>query len=42
MSLAGPQPHHQAYELAMVQGSPWVFALDANGYSAHRMCLAAQ
>ena len=42
MSLAGPNPQGQAYELAMVGGSPWVFALDENGYSAYRMCLDAQ
>lgn len=32
------RPFQSAYELAMVEGSPWVFSLDANGYAAHRLC----
>ena len=42
MSLAGPQPQHGAYELAMVDNAPWVFSLDATGYTAHRMCIVQE
>jgi len=42
MSLGGPHPLGQAYDLAMVEGAPWVFALDENGYSGHRLCVDAQ
>jgi hypothetical protein len=42
MSLAGPKPTRQAYELTMILGAPWIVALDSNGYTAHRMCVDAQ
>lgn len=32
------RPFESSYELAMVDGSPWVFALDADGYTGHRLC----
>jgi hypothetical protein len=39
MSLAGPRPSALAYELVLVDGSPWVFSLGSDGYSAYRMCV---
>jgi hypothetical protein len=42
MSLAGPRPEAQAYELVMEDGNPWVFALSNEGYTAHRMCIDTQ
>jgi hypothetical protein len=42
MSLAHPRPEAGAYELVMVDGSPWVFSLGVGGYSAYRMCIDAQ
>ena len=42
MSLAHPKPEVGAYEMVLVDGSPWVFALGAEGYTAHRMCVDAQ
>lgn len=36
------RPFDSGYELAMVEGSPWVFAVDANGYSGHRLCTVTQ
>ena len=39
MSLAGPKPDTYAYEFAMVDNNPWVFALGDDGYTAHRMCI---
>ena len=42
MSLAGPRPDDQAYELLLVDGNPWVFALGNEGYTAHRMCVEPQ
>jgi hypothetical protein len=42
MSLAGPKPEAGAYEMAIVDGSPWVFALGNEGYAAYRMCVEAQ
>jgi hypothetical protein len=42
MSLAGPKPAQGAYELVMVEHSPWVFSLGDDGYSAYRMCVDAQ
>jgi hypothetical protein len=43
MGLTGTTPKDQAYELTMVNGSPWVLSLDADGggYTAQRMCVAA-
>lgn len=38
MSLGGPKPTEGAYELTMVDGFPWVFALEADGYTGHRLC----
>ncbi|HTL36198.1 MAG TPA: hypothetical protein VL326_23865 [Kofleriaceae bacterium] len=42
MSLGGPHPYDSAYQLAMVEGAPWVFALDDTGYTGHRLCIDAQ
>jgi len=42
MSLAGPKPEAGAYEMVMVDGNPWVFALGTEGYTAHRMCIDTQ
>lgn len=42
MSLIGPKPAPNAYELVMFAGTPWVFALDGSGYSAYRMCITSQ
>jgi hypothetical protein len=41
VSIAGARPQSQAYEFALVKGELWVFALDASGYSAYRMCVDA-
>jgi hypothetical protein len=38
-ALNDPRPNRQAYELAMIDGAPWVVSLDSTGYSAQRMCL---
>lgn len=35
-------PQGQSYELVNFDGAPWVFALSADGYTAHRLCLAAE
>jgi hypothetical protein len=37
-AVVDPRPSANSYELAMVNGSPWVFAVDADGYSGHRLC----
>lgn len=42
IGLEFTRPYDSSYELAMVEGSPWIFALDANGYSGHRLCVAKQ
>lgn len=39
MSLSGPKPDMGAYELVMVDNTPWVFSLDQDGYAGYRMCL---
>lgn len=39
MSLGAPQPERSAYELVMLNGSPTVFSLDNNGYTAYTMCV---
>jgi hypothetical protein len=41
-AVSGIQPQHDGYDLAMFDGTPWVFALDGNGYTAHRLCVAEQ
>jgi hypothetical protein len=41
-SLGGPQPFGAAYELVMMDGAPWVFALEADGYTAHRLCVGSR
>jgi hypothetical protein len=41
MSLGAAKPDRLGYELVEVEGSPWVFSLDADGYSAYRMCVEA-
>ena len=42
VAVSGIQPQHDGYDLAMFDGAPWVFALDANGYTAHRLCVVQQ
>lgn len=42
MSLGGPKPTAGAYELTMVEGSPWLFAVDGAGYTGHRLCVEPQ
>jgi hypothetical protein len=38
--IAGVAPTTDAtYELAMIGGAPWVFAVEAGGVSAHKLCL---
>ncbi|HTL32959.1 MAG TPA: hypothetical protein VL326_07535 [Kofleriaceae bacterium] len=39
MSLAGPKPSSQAYDLVMIQGAPWVVSLDNGTASAYRLCV---
>lgn len=39
MSLAGPKPSSQAYDLVMIQGAPWVVSLDSGTASAYRLCV---
>lgn len=41
MSLGAPKPDRIGYELVEIEGSPWVFSIDADGYSAYRMCVEA-
>jgi hypothetical protein len=40
-AIAGTQPNG-SYELALVNGHPWVFSVEDGGYSAHRLCIQAQ
>lgn len=42
MSLGAPTPERTGFELVMVDGAPWVFSVDAGGYTAYRMCVEAQ
>lgn len=42
MSLYGPKPDAAAYELAVVNGNPWVFALTSDGYAAYELCVDTQ
>jgi hypothetical protein len=42
MSLGGPKPAAGAYEFVMIDGSPWVFSVGDEGYSAYRMCVDTQ
>lgn len=39
MALEGTQPAGEGYELAMVNGGLWVFAVDGAGVNAQRLCL---
>lgn len=39
-ALEGTEPRADAYDLVMMNGSVWVFAVDTNGYGAQRLCLA--
>ncbi|HLL24025.1 MAG TPA: hypothetical protein VK427_17955, partial [Kofleriaceae bacterium] len=41
MALEGTQPMPRGYELAILDGSPWVFAVDGNGANAQQICLKA-
>ncbi len=41
--LAGIHPRSQAYDLVLVDGAPWVVAVDAdNGFTAHELCVVPQ
>jgi hypothetical protein len=39
IAVDGPRPYGSSYELAMLEGSPWVFTLDDTGYAGHRLCV---
>ena len=39
MALEGTQPDASGYELAVIGGTAWVFAVDASGHNAQRMCI---
>jgi hypothetical protein len=39
MALEGTQPMGEAYELAVINGGVWVFAVDGAGAGAQRLCL---
>jgi hypothetical protein len=39
IAVDGPRPFDSSYELAMVEGSPWVFSVDEDGYAGHRLCV---
>lgn len=39
VSLNAPRPERGGYELIMLDGSPTVFSVDDNGYTAYRMCV---
>jgi hypothetical protein len=41
MALEGTQPLADGYELAVLGGFPWVFAVDGAGANAQRLCLKA-
>jgi hypothetical protein len=42
-ALFGVRPDPQSYDLAIVEGRPWVVATDAaTGYSAHEMCVGTE
>lgn len=41
MSLGAAKPDRLGYELVEIDGSPWVFSIDADGYSGYRMCVEA-
>jgi hypothetical protein len=42
MALGAPRPERLGYELAMIDGSPWVISVDDGGYNAYRMCVETQ
>lgn len=43
VDLVGISPQDNGYELAMINGAPWVIAVDpTNGYSAHELCVVPQ
>jgi hypothetical protein len=39
MALEGTQPMGEGYELAVINGGVWVFAVDGAGAGAQRLCL---
>jgi hypothetical protein len=39
--LAGTMPQHDAYELAIINGTPWIYSVDGNGTAGHALCLVA-
>jgi hypothetical protein len=41
MALEGTQPIGEGYELALVNGGLWLFAVDGAGAGAQRLCLKA-
>ncbi len=43
MAVFGTHPADDAYELALIDGLPWVFSFDlTTGYSAHQLCAVPQ
>jgi hypothetical protein len=41
--LAGIRPQARAYDLVLIDGAPWVVAVDAdNGFTAHELCVVPQ
>ena len=43
MALEGVHPMAGAYDLAVIEGSVWVYAFDGdNTYSANKMCLTRE
>ncbi len=40
-SISGTRPLAGAYDLAMIGGSPWVYAIDENGVGATHLCTMA-
>ncbi|MBA3542205.1 MAG: hypothetical protein H0T79_21500, partial [Deltaproteobacteria bacterium] len=38
-ALSGMSPERDGFELSIVDGKPWVFAANADGYAAHRICV---
>lgn len=43
MAVDGTQPFNDAYEIAIVNGGLWVYAVDAEtGFNAHKICLSRE
>jgi len=37
--VSGTSPQHDAYELAIVGGAPWIYSVDTTGTAASKLCL---